>query len=57
MEDPRDWLTRFRAEVARLRGAEAEEVFKAESITLALLEREQRQLSLDWHRRWRYRKD
>jgi len=44
-----DWLNQFRAEVARLRGADPQEIYKADSVTLALLEHEQRQLSLCWN--------
>lgn len=45
---PDTWLKQFRAEIARLRGAAAAETYKADSVTLALLEDEQRQLSLCW---------
>ena len=43
-----DWLMKFRAGVARLRGAAAREIYKADSISLALLKGEQRQLSMCW---------
>lgn len=45
----KDWLTEFREQVARMRGAGILEAFKADSLTLALLTREQEQLSLCWN--------
>ena len=43
-----DWLKNFRAECLRLRGVYPREIYKMESLSLVLLEREQRQLSLCW---------
>ena len=42
------WLSRFRAELARLLGGMPEEIYKADSISLALLGQEERQQSLCW---------
>lgn len=46
-----DWLSLFRAGVARLVGGDPRAIYKADSITLALLGQEQRQLSLCWGER------